>query len=311
MRIENLRWFAAICVLAALSMWGCADQRTTCGRVGDTHVACSHKNILKDLAHLEVAVAGKEHPVVKAPVSSIGRRPDVSPSEIEILNLPEGWQSIRAVRKDGSRIVLVGEKAALPPRDPAEKRLPWFLRHWILTPLFLFMIFYVAVSSIETGGPNHGEHPFLITLVHLLLFFWLAEDWDPDSYSLYRILLFCALGYSIFCRLTIGTPLRYVNALVMVAFYATFFYLINVKDYSAVAQWTSQDVAQLYVPEKDRGRLEALDSAGKVLRSFEFKSPRDRWAIYIVGPQEAVNSFQVTPPSGPPYTVPIGTPGKG
>ena len=292
-------------------MWGCADQRTTCGRAGDTHVACSHKNILKDLAHLEVAVAGKEHPVVKAPVSSIGRRPDVSPSEIEILNLPEGWQSIRAVRKDGSRIVLVGEKAALPPRDPAEKRLPWFLRHWILTPLFLFMIFYVAVSSIETGGPNHGEHPLIITLIHLLLFNWLAEDWSPDSYQFYRTLLFYALGYSLFCFITIRTPLRFINAVVMLAFYGAFFYLINVKDYSAVAQWTSQDVAQLYVPEKDRGRLEALDSAGKVLRSFEFKSPRDRWAIYIVGPQESVNSFQVTPPSGPPYTVPIGTPGKG
>jgi len=70
-------------------------------------------------------------------------------------------------------------------------------------------------------------------------------------------------------------------------------------------------VVQLYVPEKDRGRLEALDSAGKVLRSFEFKSPRNRWVMYIVGPQEAVNSFQVTPPSGQPYTVPIAAPGKG
>ena len=311
MRIESLRWFAAICVLGVLSMWGCADQRTTCGRVGDAHVACSHKNILKDLAHLEVAVAGKEHPVVKAPISSIGRRPDVPSSEIEILNLPEGWQSIRAIRKDGSGISLVGDKAALSPHDIREKRLPWFLRHWVLTPLFLFLVFYVGAASIETGGPNHGEHPLIITLIHLLLFNWLAEDWNPDSYHLYRTLLFYALGYSLFCFITIRTPLRFINAVVMVAFYGTFFYLINVKDYRAVAEWTAPPAVQLYVPEKDRGRLEALDSNGKVLRSFEFKSPQNRWVMYIVGPEEPVNSFQVFPPSGQPYTVPIGTPGKG
>jgi hypothetical protein len=111
--------------------------------------------------------------------------------------------------------------------------------------------------------------------------------------------------------MTIGTPLRFVNLVVMMAFYGTFFYLINVKDYAAIAQRAGPQAVQLYVPEKDRGRLEALDSNGKVLRSFEFKSPQNRRVMYIVGPQEAVNSFQVFPLSGQPYTVPIGTPGKG
>jgi hypothetical protein len=189
MRVDCLRWLVVICVLAPLSTWGCADQQTTCSRAGEAHVACSHKNLLEDFSQIEVAVAAKEQTVVKAPLSSIGRRPDLPLSEIEILNLPVGWQTIRAIRKDGSGIVLVGEKAALSARDLGEKRLPWFLRHWILTPLFLFMILYVAMTSIETGGPNHGEHPFLVTLVHLIVFFWLVEDWDPDSYSLYRTLL--------------------------------------------------------------------------------------------------------------------------
>jgi hypothetical protein len=69
----------------------------------------------------------------------------------------------------------------------------------------------------------------------------------------------------------------------MVAFYGTFFYLINVKDYSAVAQWTSQDVVQLYVPEKDRGRLEALDPNGKALKSFEFRHRRDAGSCILLG----------------------------
>jgi hypothetical protein len=291
-------------------MWGCADQRTTCVRAGEARVVCSHKNLLEEFAQLEITVTGKEPTVVRAPVSGIGIRPDISSSEIEILNLPEGWQSIRAIREDRTGIALLGGKVAPLAHDITEKRLPWFLRHWVLAPLFLFLVLYVAVFSVETGGPNHGEHPFLVTLVHLLLFFWLAQDWDPDSYSLYRILLFCALGYSILCRLTIGTPLRYANALVMVAFYGTFFYLINVKDYSAVAQWTSQDVVQLYVPEKDRGRLEALDPNGKVLKGLEFTAPRMRWVVYLAGPEEPVNSLRIVPPVGQPYILQIDTPRK-
>ena len=91
----------------------------------------------------------------------------------------------------------------------------------------------------------------------------------------------------------------------MVALYGACFYLINVKDYSAVAQWTSQDVVQLYVPEKDRGQLEALDPNGKGLKRLDLKAPQRRWVMYIAAPEEPLSSFRVVPPSGQPYTLQI------
>jgi len=82
------------------------------------------------------------------------------------------------------------------------------------------------------------------------------------------------------------------------------------KDYGAVAQWTAPQAVQLYVPEKDRGRLEPLDPNGKVLKGFQFKALQSRWVIYVVGPEEPLSSFQVVPPSGQPYTLQITTPQK-
>ena len=30
-----------------------------------------------------------------------------------------------------------------------------------------------------TGGPNHGEHPFLVNVIHLIAAFWALKGWPP------------------------------------------------------------------------------------------------------------------------------------
>jgi hypothetical protein len=32
-----------------------------------------------------------------------------------------------------------------------------------------------------TGGPNHGEHPFLVNVIHLLVAFWALKAWPPTA----------------------------------------------------------------------------------------------------------------------------------
>jgi hypothetical protein len=40
-----------------------------------------------------------------------------------------------------------------------------------------------------TGGPNHGEHPLLVNLFHLIATIWVLNDWPPQARWTYRGLL--------------------------------------------------------------------------------------------------------------------------
>ena len=36
-----------------------------------------------------------------------------------------------------------------------------------------------------TGGPNHGEHPFLVNVIHLIVAFWALKGWPPSAKGTY------------------------------------------------------------------------------------------------------------------------------
>jgi hypothetical protein len=60
----------------------------------------------------------------------------------------------------------------------------------------LFLIFLAGIYSVfivgVTGGPNHGEHPLLITLVHFGVFYFSAGTWPEEIYDPYcRLLVLC------------------------------------------------------------------------------------------------------------------------
>ena len=55
-----------------------------------------------------------------------------------------------------------------------------------------------TVSSVgQTGGPNHGEHPFTTTIVHMIVFFIYGRHWPLLSRELYWGGLVVALLLSI------------------------------------------------------------------------------------------------------------------
>jgi len=91
-----------------------------------------------------------------------------------------------------------------------------------------------SVGTIgATGGPNHGEHPLICTVVHGAVFAFVSGDWPPFSRELYGALLVLALVAAVVAlRLTPAIddaqrrklwPPRIAIALVYVGLLAVYF----------------------------------------------------------------------------------------
>ena len=61
----------------------------------------------------------------------------------------------------------------------------------IVAFIFIAGLYTVMIVGI-TGGPNNGEHPLLIILIHLAIFYFTAGSWPEHLFNLYfRVLFFC------------------------------------------------------------------------------------------------------------------------
>jgi hypothetical protein len=64
--------------------------------------------------------------------------------------------------------------------------------------IFIALLGAYSVSAVGvTGGPNHGEHPFIVTLVHLGAFAWRGPALPELSNHAYWGSLLVALALSI------------------------------------------------------------------------------------------------------------------
>lgn len=80
-----------------------------------------------------------------------------------------------------------------------------------------------AVSTIGvTGGPNHGEHPFLANFVHLLVAAWALWSWPRGLYWSYLGLVFVGVVGGLFCIGLVGArpAAQWAARLGMAALYA-------------------------------------------------------------------------------------------
>lgn len=46
--------------------------------------------------------------------------------------------------------------------------------------------FHATWTIGVTGGPNHGEHPFIVNVVHLIVTFWTFGEWPAQLRWTYR-----------------------------------------------------------------------------------------------------------------------------
>jgi hypothetical protein len=56
---------------------------------------------------------------------------------------------------------------------------------WMAAGLIVIAGLYSVGTVGATGGPNHGEHPFTFSIVHIAVFFFLGKNWPAVSLHLY------------------------------------------------------------------------------------------------------------------------------
>jgi hypothetical protein len=56
---------------------------------------------------------------------------------------------------------------------------------------------YTVGTVGVTGGPNHGEHPLIVTIVHMVAFAYFGRTWPMHSRELYWGGLIVALALSV------------------------------------------------------------------------------------------------------------------
>ena len=96
---------------------------------------------------------------------------------------------------------------------------------WTAT-LFVAGALYATFTLGTTGGPNHGEHPLTVTVLHLGLFFWLARGWARGPWWLYLGLLtltFVFAAYAIRLAFVAEPWKRWAGRAVMFALHAAMF----------------------------------------------------------------------------------------
>ena len=66
--------------------------------------------------------------------------------------------------------------------------------YFTLVMIVLAGIYSVMIVGV-TGGPNHGEHPLLVALIHFGVFYFSAKSWPLGIHDHYFwLLVFCVVA---------------------------------------------------------------------------------------------------------------------
>jgi hypothetical protein len=250
---------------------------------------------------IKVFQTGRPEPAATAIINYGDSREDVSENYVELFHLPLGWQKIEAPGKEpGSTLILERGQPLTPLPKPGPNDY-WFKRHPWLTLLFILLGFYAVFAIGISGGPNHGEHAFILNICHLVGFLFLAKAWNVDYYYTYLIILVVALALSISAvriRIWDQPTLTWVFKGLMAACYAVLFLIIQSKAYNSYAAWSSADVIQFYVSKPDRGAIQVLGEKERVLAEYSLTSGIDCRGVLFWSEQEQPRALKITSPRG-------------
>jgi hypothetical protein len=206
---------------------------------------------------------------------------------IEVHRLPADFERI-ALATRGGEVDLFDRRR--PPPEPGAVP-PYPLRYLGFTVFFALLAFYCVSSVGISGGPNHGEHPFIVNLLHALVFLALAA-WEGAPYWGYLGLLAAALVLSCYVM-----PLRVWNEgearrvwlarAAMLAIYAGLYAILaSEPDYAPAAHWAGPRTIAVDVGARRRGSLELLGEGGAVLAA-ERLDPGPAARIVVLWPEAA------------------------
>jgi len=250
---------------------------------------------------IKVLQAGNQTTVASAAINYGDSGHDVSENYVELLNLPLGWQKIEAPGPDKKSLLVLDRGQPLAPLPKPDRNDFWLMRHPWLSLFFVLLGFYAVFAIGLSGGPNHGEHPFILNVCHLVGFLILSRAWNSDYYYTYLTIIVLALALSIYAiRIRIwDQPQRaWIFKGVMIGCYAAMFLIIQNKTYNSYAAWSSPGSIQFYVPKQDRGPMQVLGENEKILAEFSLTSGIDCRSVLFWSEQEPPKALKIASSRG-------------
>lgn len=176
-----------------------------------------------------------------------------------------------------------GQTVELPESEPPDSR-PWPVRHWTLTLAFALLTLTVVFATGTTGGPNHGEQPFIIAVIHGLAFLAIGPDWDRAPYGWLCVgavvMGFVSMRHDLWEPAWRLWTLRLVN----LALYAGLFAVIAGEPDFAPSARRAGDAVVGYVPARLRpATVEVRDGDDRVLASGAVPAGPDRRLVVFCG----------------------------
>ncbi|RPI79607.1 MAG: hypothetical protein EHM45_02235 [Desulfobacteraceae bacterium] len=281
-------------------LWPCRADAPLTAEVGERQVAWYGAGHV--FQEIKVFQAGDHNASIATVAVNYGdSRHDVSEHYVELLNLPLDWQKIEAPSPDRTSLLVLerGQPSVSIPKT--DKNNFWFTRHPWFSLFFVLLGFYAVFAIGLSGGPNHGEHPFILNVCHLAGFLFLARAWDNNYYYTYLAILVSALALSVYAiRIRIwDQPKRtWLFRGLVSGCYLALFLIIQTKSYSNYAAWSSPGSLHFYVPKQDRGPVQVLGEKEKVLAEFSLTSGIDCRTILFWNEKEDAKALKVASPRG-------------
>lgn len=194
-------------------------------------------------------------------------------STVLLGGLPADWEWIGFYRKAYLVFgppVLTGRVArgtglASAPAAPAK---PWAWPLWLMLGFFVLFSVYGVVITGVSGGPNHGEHPFILNIGFLIAWIVISPLWPAPFGRIFIGLLLAGLGLSIpvmGIRVWSHPKATWVARIAYGLIYAGMFaVMVWPKPPAAKGEWTGSTALILHASASISG-LAVIGEGGEVL----------------------------------------------
>lgn len=230
---------------------------------------------------------------------------------VRVENLPAGWTGLALyedtwlgfgdpeLRVDVMRAAL-GETSTPAPGPEEGEGSPWgrFLLWGFIGLVALYTIFMTGVS----GGPNNGEHPFIVSLMVLIGFLFVAPLWPSAYWWAFLLLVLAALvlGFLVMGIRIWNEPgkvwaARGAYALII----AGMIWLVATETPpTAKAEWSGRDLIHLRFTAGDSVAIRLLDANGEPVYAMEAWERPLAHVLLFWPDEETPDAAEVTFPGG-------------
>jgi len=222
----------------------------------------------------------------------------------ELRNLPADWAKVSfAPRASAGQPVVLLRRGEAPAPVDASKALSGFSRTVALAVVIPCALWGVLMVGV-TGGPNHGEHPFLMSLI---LYAWLfVLDWHQEYFAGIAASAAAAMAISVAVLPKRGL-LPFHRAALAAAYVAAVVLVVRSPGLRAAARWDGAGAVELDLRADLRGDVTFLDARGGALSTAILPPGPGVPALFFWSGTTAPASVRVAPPGRAAFELRLGS----